>query len=140
MVCRGASGHRDRATNDSSSIESVGWRRRRMDSAAMRLIRIDHVSLNAGDRARSLDWYDQVLGLRAGGPAGPPDQPLFLGPAGARVALFADRAPGLRHVAIATDGEGQRRVRERLERHRDHDSLYFRDPDGTMLEVMVPIA
>lgn len=115
----------------------------------MRLIRIDHVSLNVRDRRRSIDWYEQVLGLRAGGRPGPPDEPVFVGAASARLGLFEDRAPGLRHVALATDPAGQRRVRERLEhlaipcrheRHRDHDSLYVPDPDGFMVEVMVPTA
>jgi hypothetical protein len=26
----------------------------------------------------------------------------------------------------------------RRERHRDHDSVYFADPDGSTLEIMVP--
>jgi catechol 2,3-dioxygenase-like lactoylglutathione lyase family enzyme len=115
----------------------------------MRLIRIDHVSLNVHDRPGSVAWYERVLGLAADGPAGPVDEPVFLGLSTARLGLFADRDPGLRHIALATDAAGQRRVRERLdqlavpyhpERHRDHDSLYFRDPDGITLEVMVPIA
>ena len=29
----------------------------------MRLIRIDHVSLEVSDRARSIGWYEEVLGL-----------------------------------------------------------------------------
>ncbi|HWH93896.1 MAG TPA: VOC family protein [Baekduia sp.] len=113
----------------------------------MHLIRIDHVSLNVGDRPRSIAWYEEVLGLRAAGAPGPVDQPVFLGPAHGRLALFGDRAPGLRHVALATDAAGQRAVRERLDRlaiacrlehHRDHDSLYVVDPDGMTVEVMVP--
>jgi catechol 2,3-dioxygenase-like lactoylglutathione lyase family enzyme len=113
----------------------------------MRLIRIDHVSLNVHDRPRSVAFYDEVLRLGAGRPPGSPGEPVFLGPVGARIALFADRAPGVRHVALATDRAGQDGLRERLdrlaipwraERHGDHDSLYFRDPDGLTLEVMVP--
>ena len=115
----------------------------------MRLIRLDHVSLDVHDRSRSIAWYEQVLGLRAGGRPGPGGEPVFLGPAGARLGLFEERAPGLRHVALATDPAGQREVRERLdglaipyrpERHRDHDSIYFADPDGVTLEVMVATA
>jgi hypothetical protein len=65
----------------------------------------------------------------------------------ARLGLFAERPPGLRHVALATDPAGQRRVAARLdrlgiayhpERHRDSDSIYFPDLDGTVLELMVP--
>jgi catechol 2,3-dioxygenase-like lactoylglutathione lyase family enzyme len=114
----------------------------------MNLHRIDHVSLDVADRARSLDWYAAVLGATAGSghAATAPEEPVFLGPLGARLGLFQERAPGLRHIALATDDAGQQRVVARLdrlaipyvaERHRDHDSVYFADPDGTMLEVMV---
>jgi catechol 2,3-dioxygenase-like lactoylglutathione lyase family enzyme len=115
----------------------------------MRLIRIDHVSLNVHDRLRSVAWYEHVLGLAADGPAGPADQPVFLGLATARLGLFADRDPGLRHIALATDAAGMQRVQARLERdghafraeeHRDHRSLYVRDPDGIVIEVMVSSA
>jgi catechol 2,3-dioxygenase-like lactoylglutathione lyase family enzyme len=113
----------------------------------MHLIRIDHVSLDVRDRPATIAWYEDVLGLRAGARHAVPDQPVFLGPAGARLGLFADRAPGLRHVALATDAAGQHRLAARLdrlgvayqpERHADSDSIYFPDPEGTMLEVMVP--
>ena len=115
----------------------------------MRLIRIDHVSLDALDRPRSIAWYEEVLGLRAHGRPGPDDEPVFLGPAGARLGLFQEPAPGVRHIALATDPAGRRQVLDRLERlaipyrserHRASDSIYFRDPDGTTLEVMVPTA
>ena len=114
----------------------------------MQLLRIDHVSLNVHDRAAALAWYEEVLGLRpAARTDTPPDQPVFLGPMGARLGLFADRAPGLRHIAIATARADQERVAGRLDRlgiayrpeaHADHDSLYFADPDGATIEVMVP--
>src|SRR4051812_22345087 len=105
----------------------------------MHLIRIDHVSLNVADRAASIAWYADVLGARADNPHDTPDQPVFLGPSGAQLGLFADRSPGLRHIALATDAPGQDRVAARLdqlgiayrpERHRDSDSLYVPDPDG----------
>ena len=113
----------------------------------MNITRIDHVSLDVHDRRGSLAWYEQVLGLRSAAPHDAPDQPVFLGPVGARLGLFAERAPGLRHVALGTDAPGQYALATRLdrlgiayqpERHRDSDSIYFADPDGTMLEVMVP--
>jgi catechol 2,3-dioxygenase-like lactoylglutathione lyase family enzyme len=115
----------------------------------MRLIRIDHVSLNVHDRPRSVAWYERVLGLQADGPAGPVDEPVFLGLSTARLGLFADREPGLRHIALATDEPGMERVQARLERdglafraeeHRDHRSLYVPDPDGNVIEVMVSTA
>jgi catechol 2,3-dioxygenase-like lactoylglutathione lyase family enzyme len=117
------------------------------EACGMHVIRIDHVSLNAGDRAASLAWYADVLGLRAGHPHDVPDAPVFVGAAGARLGLFADRAAGLRHVALATTAPARAALASRLdrlgiayrhERHRDSDSLYLADPDGTTLEVMVP--
>ena len=113
----------------------------------MNITRIDHVSLDVHDRRGTLAWYAEVLGLRAAAAHDVPDQPVFLGPLGARLGLFADRAPGLRHVALATDAAGQAELADRLdrlgiayrpERHRDSHSMYFADPDGTVLEVMVP--
>ncbi len=115
----------------------------------MRIDRIDHVSLDVADRARALEWYERVLGLTPRGRPGAPDEPVFLGPAGASLAFFGDRGrSGLRHIGIATDAAEQRGLRERLERlgipytperHRISDSIYFRDPDGATLEVLVPL-
>ena len=112
----------------------------------MNLHRIDHVSLDVRDRLGSIAWYEEVIGLRPDGPPGPVDQPVFLGPPGARLGLFQERPAGLRHIALATDPLWQERVVANLERlaipfrresHRDHDSVYFPDPDGSMLEIMV---
>jgi catechol-2,3-dioxygenase len=128
-------------------VESIARSAGRRDSAGMRLLRIDHVSLDVHDRAAALGWYEEVLGLRASTRHDVPDQPVFLGPAGARLGLFSERPPGLRHVALATDAPEQRRIAARLdrlgiayqpERHGESDSLYFADLDGTVLEVMVP--
>ena len=114
---------------------------------AMHLMRIDHVSLNVNDRPGTLAWYEDVLGVRARHRHGPADEPIFLGPAGRRLGFFADREPGLRHIALATTRAEQERLTRRLdglgvayrpERHADSDSIYFPGPDGTMLEVMVP--
>ncbi len=113
----------------------------------MKIIRIDHVSLDVHDRPATIDFYQDVLGIRPHSRHQIPDQPIFVGPAGARLGLFEERQPGLRHIALATDAPGQSSLVERLdglaipyrrERHRDSMSIYFDDPDGTTLEVMVP--
>jgi catechol 2,3-dioxygenase-like lactoylglutathione lyase family enzyme len=110
----------------------------------MQLIRIDHVSLDVDDRSRSIAWYENVIGLRASRSPGPVDEPVFLGPPGARLGLFQERTPGLRHIALATDAHGYDSTLERLsklavtfrvERHGTSRSVYFEDPDGTTLEV-----
>jgi catechol 2,3-dioxygenase-like lactoylglutathione lyase family enzyme len=114
---------------------------------SMQIMRIDHVSLDVRDRPASLAWYETVLGLTPHTRHSKPDEPIFLGPSGARLGLFAERPAGVRHIALATDRLGQTCLAERLdrlhipyhrERHRDHESIYFRDLDGAMLEVMVP--
>jgi catechol 2,3-dioxygenase-like lactoylglutathione lyase family enzyme len=114
-----------------------------------RLMRIDHVSLNTGDRAEAFRWYREVLGMEGDDAQlerTAAEEPVFVGAPGAQLGLFADRAPGLRHVAFATDEEGQREFVERLERlgiehrvedHRDTRSVYIPDPDGAMVEVLV---
>jgi len=112
----------------------------------LNVIRIDHVSLNAADRPRTLDWYAQVLGLN-GNRHDRLDEPVFLGPDRAQLGIFGDEAPGLKHIAIATDEASQRALVARLEtlgipytpeRHRSSFSIYFADPDGARLEVLVP--
>ena len=114
----------------------------------LNVIRIDHVSLTAADRPRTLDWYAEVLGLN-GKRHDPLDEPVFLGPDRAQIAIFGDGAPGLKHIAIATDDSSQRALVGRLEslgipytpeQHGSYFSVYFTDPDGARLEVLVPTA
>lgn len=115
----------------------------------MELIRIDHVSLDFPDRARSIRWYAEVLDLPVPDDSGTPhDEPVFLGPDRAALGLFQEPGPAaLRHIAFATDAAGQRALIERLERlgvpyrserHSTSDSIYFTDPDGITLEILVP--
>jgi catechol 2,3-dioxygenase-like lactoylglutathione lyase family enzyme len=113
----------------------------------MHITRIDHVSLDVRDRPAALAWYYAVLGLTPHSRHSQPDEPIFLGPPGARLGLFAERPAGLRHIALATDAPGQSRLAGRLDRlhipyqyeqHSDSDSIYFRDLDGATLEVTVP--
>ena len=119
----------------------------------MRLRRLDHVSLNVRDRARSIVWYRDVLGLEQRGEPHRDDWPVFMGELGACVALFQaqvdtpERQPestGLRHVAFMVGGtdldEARDRLRERgveyrFEDHGNARSIYFPDPDGNVIEL-----
>ena len=112
----------------------------------MHITRIDHVAIDVIDRERSVAWYREVLEFRPRSHQDDPDEPIFLGPEDAGLALFAKSRPGVRHVAFATEPEEQHRLIARLERlgipyrrerHSRTDSVYFADPDGAVLEVMV---
>ena len=119
----------------------------------MQLRRLDHVSLNVSDRARSIAWYRDVLGLVQQGEPRRDDWPVFMGELGACVALFQaqvntpERQPestGLRHVAFMVGRDdlaaAQTRLRERgvefrFEDHGNAHSIYFPDPDGNVIEL-----
>jgi catechol 2,3-dioxygenase-like lactoylglutathione lyase family enzyme len=112
----------------------------------MKLHRLDHVSLNVADRARSIGWYRDVLGLEQRNEPTEDAEPVFMGEFGACVALFQaenqspERPPesvGLRHVAFTVDNleRAQERLRERgvdfrFADHGNAHSVYFRDPTG----------
>lgn len=111
------------------------------------------MSLNVGDRRRSIAWYRDVLGLEQRGEPSEDDEPVFMGEFGACIALFQvqsetperpQESTGLRHVAFMVTRDGLGRAKARLSEHRvefraeDHgnaDSVYFRDPDGNVIEL-----
>jgi catechol 2,3-dioxygenase-like lactoylglutathione lyase family enzyme len=119
----------------------------------LQLQRLDHVSLNVSDRARSIVWYADVLGLEQRGAARRDDWPVFMGEFGACIALFQagvqsperqKESTGLRHVAFMVGREDIDRAKARLEergvefRFEDHGnahSVYFSDPDGNVIEL-----
>ena len=119
----------------------------------MELQRLDHVSLNVGDRPRSIAWYRDVLGLEQRGEPRRDDWPVFMGEFGVCVALFQaqvdsprrqSESTGLRHVAFMVGRDDLARAQERLDEHgvefrfEDHGnahSVYFPDPDGNEIEL-----
>ena len=117
----------------------------------MELRRLDHVSLNVTDRARSIVWYRDVLGLPQLNQPTDDDEPVFLGKPGLQFGLFQAQhhsparepeSSGLRHVALVVDDleSAQERLREHGVpfRYADHGnalSVYFRDPDDHVLEL-----
>ena len=117
----------------------------------MELQRLDHVSLNVGDRARSIAWYRDVLGLEQRNEPTEDAEPVFTGEFGRCIALFQARSPaperssesvGFRHVALVDDDldRAQEHLRGhgvdfRFEDHGNAHSVYFRDPDGHAIEL-----
>jgi catechol-2,3-dioxygenase len=119
----------------------------------LRLDRLDHVSLNVRDRAASIAWYRDTLGLEQQNPPGADDWPVFMGELGSCVALFqaevesperASESTGLRHLAFAVgklDLERaqvhlhERGVAFRFENHGSSHSIYLADPDGNVVEL-----
>jgi catechol-2,3-dioxygenase len=117
----------------------------------MRLQRLDHVSLNVADRAASIAWYRDVLGLEQQNEPTDDDEPVFMGEFGRCIALFQaqtsspERLPessGLRHVAfvvesldLAQQKLNERGVDFRFEDHGNAHSVYLRDLDGNTIEL-----
>jgi len=117
----------------------------------MELQRLDHVSLNVVDRARSIAWYRNVLGLPQLNQPTEDDEPVFLGQPGLQFGLFQAQiqsparepeSSGLRHIALVVGDldAAQERLRShgvefRYENHGNALSVYFRDPDGHVLEL-----
>ena len=117
------------------------------------LQRLDHVSLNVRDRAASIAWYRDILGLEQRNEPREDDWPVFMGAFGACIALFqaevesperGHESTGLRHVAFAVSRDDldraqahlrEREVELRFEDHGSSHSAYFRDPDGNVVEL-----
>jgi len=122
-----------------------------MEETSMELQRLDHVSLNVTDCARSIVWYRDVFGLPQLNQPTDDDEPVSMGTPGLQFGLFqAQRtsparepeSSGLRHIALVVDDldAAQERLREngvvfRYENHGNALSVYFNDPDNHVLEL-----
>lgn len=110
---------------------------------------IDHVVLHVGDLARSKKFYIDILGMREhhGG-----DTHMFLKCGAQVIGLFEVGAgdavtsgPELNHLALNIEAGGYDDVKAWLERHGiavsgrqgDPRCVYFDDPDGHRLQLMV---
>jgi catechol 2,3-dioxygenase-like lactoylglutathione lyase family enzyme len=116
---------------------------------------LDHVALSVRDVARSVAWYQDVLGLERRYEAVWGDFPAVVGAGTTALALFptpvADPSPppgrevlSVRHIAFRVGREAFERARGHLasrgitptfEDHAAAHSLYFADPDGHRLEI-----
>jgi catechol 2,3-dioxygenase-like lactoylglutathione lyase family enzyme len=117
----------------------------------MELEALDHVGLTVADVARSVRWYQEVLGLRRAHEEAWGDFPAVLEANGSGVALFprdAGQPPPppdpLRHVAFRTSRSGldaakaELRARGVAFEERDYGvalSIYMPDPDGHLVEI-----
>ena len=116
---------------------------------------IDHVALGVRDVARSVSWYQQVLGLERMHQDVWGDFPAMVGIGTTALALFPiqDRDPkpppgkdtvAMRHVAFRASRSCFEAAQARLDKlgidfeFQNHDiahSIYFRDPDGHEIEI-----
>ena len=116
---------------------------------------IDHVALAVRDVARSVAWYQRVLGLERRYQDAWGDMPAVVGVGTTSLALFpvGTESPGappgretlaMRHLAFRASRSEFAAARKSLEaggilfEFQDHDiahSIYFEDPDGHRLEI-----
>jgi catechol 2,3-dioxygenase-like lactoylglutathione lyase family enzyme len=117
----------------------------------MELEALDHVGLVVSDMARSIRWYQQVLGLRRAHEEAWGDFPAVLEANGSGVALFPSENgrpvpvdDPMRHVGFRTSRRGLELAKAELSANgigfREGDygiawSVYLPDPDGYQVEI-----
>lgn len=102
---------------------------------------IDHVALRVTEVEASARFYQRHLGLDRTGRCGPGS--CFLRCGEDFLALFQGDRPGLDHFSFGVPGYRPEDAVERLKAaglspERRGDRVYFRDPDGTELQVSSP--
>jgi catechol 2,3-dioxygenase-like lactoylglutathione lyase family enzyme len=119
----------------------------------LRTVQLDHITITASDPEASIRFYTELLGLERG-PEWPGEVTMLLSGASTAVAIAwwargQPRGPQppitVDHFAFRVDEETYRRARDELAAQRvavDHESdhgieqsIYFRDPDGHMVEL-----
>jgi catechol 2,3-dioxygenase-like lactoylglutathione lyase family enzyme len=118
----------------------------------MNIEALDHVGLAVADMDRSVQWYQQVLGLERAYQDTWGDYPAVLEKNGSGVALFPARGESiepstfesLAHVGFRVSRQGYEEAREELTaagiefRESDHRvawSIYLLDPDEHLIEI-----
>jgi catechol 2,3-dioxygenase-like lactoylglutathione lyase family enzyme len=121
------------------------------EAVQVELEALDHVGLVVSDMARSVRWYQEVLGLRRAHEEAWRDFPAVLEVNGSGVALFPNENGGpipvddpMRHVGFRTSRRGLELAKAELlangiEFHEgDYGvawSVYLPDPDGYQVEI-----
>ena len=121
----------------------------------MQLEGIDHIAMGVRDIEHSANWYVDVLGFERLHEGMWNGVPTFIGKGNTGIALFpaspnAKSGPSTRrdvqmlHLAFRADRENFLAAQRELEKRgiqfefQDHEishSIYFRDPDGHILEI-----
>lgn len=122
-----------------------------MGDPAIRTSAIDHVVLYASDVGRSVAFYTEILGLTVRS-QGRSHAFLHCGTGGQQIGLFAAESGGpptnadINHLAFRVEAGDYATLKGALEAHGiavrgragDPDCLYFDDPDGHTLQIVVP--
>ncbi len=116
----------------------------------LKTVGVDHVVLHVSDLARSRKFYTELLGMGVNHES---SWQSFLSCGNQQVALFEVRDGGpvktgaeLNHMALQLDSGTYEEVKAKLEewgcevtgRSGDPHCLYFDDPDGHRLQVLLP--
>ncbi len=118
------------------------------------LKQIDHVAITASDIQASVDWYCEVLGGKRIFTDKWDGEPAFIEIGSSSIAIFACASKeksvaghdkiNIMHIAFKADANNFKEARNYLKSinisflFEDHEvchSIYFRDPDGHLLEI-----
>lgn len=117
----------------------------------MDLQHIDHIAITVKDVESSVNWYKDVLGMTRQYEEVWGSMPAIVAAGATSIALFPDTENnveshplGFRHIAFRTTRDGFQTAQTELmskaipfafEDHEVSHSIYFKDPDGYLLEI-----